>query len=97
MRTYKPRIKDYGYPLGATEELREALTSLGFIFPSPKISRGCQWGEVYFFDKNLELAKSLMDPDDKHFRIEISKRYFYLMPYNGELEVRWQFSVTSSR
>lgn len=100
MKTYKPRIKDHGYPLGATDELREALTSLGFIFPSPKISKGCHWGEVYFSGKNLELAKSLMDSEDKHFRIDTATRYFYLSPYINEYEQgigsHWQFSVTSA-
>ena len=100
MKTYKPRIKDHGYPLGATDELREALTSLGFIFPSPKISKGCHWGEVYFFNENLELAKSLMDSEDKHFRIDTATRYFYISPYINEYEQgigsHWQFSVTSA-
>lgn len=96
MKTYKPRIHDYGYQLRATDELREALTSLGFSFPSPKISPGCHWGDVYFFNKNLELAESLMDSEDKHFRIETDTRYFYLMPYNGEVGSHWQFSVTST-
>ena len=102
MRTYKPHIHDYGYPLGATDELREALNSLGFKFVQPHINRGCHWGEVYFFDKgNLELAISMMDPMDNHFRIETNKRYFYLSPYTSryepEIGPHWQFSVESNK
>ena len=96
MRTYKPHIHNYGYTLGATDDLREALNSLGFKFVQPHISRGCHWGTVYFFDKeNLELAKSMIDPIDRHFRIETSTRYFYLSPYDLEIGPHWQFSVSS--
>ena len=102
MKVYKPHIHDYGYPLGATDELREALNSLGFKFVQPHINRGCHWGYVYFFNKeNLELAKSLMDSENKHFLIETNKRYFYLSPYisryEPEIGPHWQFSVESNK
>ena len=101
MKVYKPHIHDYGYRLGATDELREALNSLGFKFAQPHISRGCHWGDVYFFEENLELAKSMIDPKDKHFRIETSTRYFYLSPYisryEPEIGSHWQFHVESNK
>lgn len=97
MKVYKPQIYDYGYRLGATDELREAFNSLGFKFVQPHISRGCHWGTVYFFNENLELAKSLMDENDRHFRIDTAARYFYLSPYNQEVGSHWQFSVESNK
>ena len=96
MKVYKPHIHDYGYRLGATDELREALTSLGFKYPNPHIDRGCHWGTVYFFNENLELAKSLMDESDRHLRIDTETRYFYLSPYDRETGSHWEFSVESN-
>lgn len=97
MKDYEPNIPDYAYRLGATEELRAALTSMGFRFANPHISRGCHWGEVYFFDENLELAKSLMDEKDHHFRIDTKTRYFYLSPCDLEVGSKWQFSVQPNK
>lgn len=97
MRVYKPHIHDYGYPLGATDELREALNSLSFKFVQPHINRGCHWGDVYFFEENLKLAISMMDPMDKHFRIDTTTRYFYVSPYNQDIGSHWQFSVESNK
>lgn len=96
MKVYKPRIHNYGYRLGATDELREALTSLGFKYPKPHTNRGCHWGTVYFFNENLELAKSLMDESDRHFRVDTTTRYFYVSPYNSKVGPHWQFSVGSN-
>lgn len=102
MKVYKPHIHDHGYPLGATDELQEALNSLGFKFVRPHIRRGCHWGDVYFFLKeNLELAISMMDPLNKHFRIDTATRHFYLSPYisryESEIGPHWQFSVESNK
>lgn len=97
MKVYKPHIHDYGYKLGATDEFREALISLGFKYPNPHTDKGCHWGTVYFFNENLELAKSLMDENDRHFRIDTTTRYFYVSPYNIEIDSHWQFSIESNK
>ena len=97
MKNYKPHIRDFGYPLCATEEIREALISLGFHFPNPSINRGCHWGEVYFHDEDLKLAKFMIDEKDRHFRIETETRFFYVSPYDLEIGPHWQFSVTSNK
>ena len=93
MKVYHPYIRDYGYWLGATDEFHEALKSLGFKYTQPHVNRGCHWGTVYFFNENLELAKSLMDPNDRHFRIDTATRYFYVSPYNLDIDAHWQFSI----
>ena len=80
----------------AHEELTLALQKLGFKFASVHISRGCHWGDVWFFDENLEKAKSMMDPKDRHFRIDTETRYFYLSPYDREVGSHWEFSVESN-
>lgn len=97
MKVYKPHIPDYGYRLGATEEIRMALRSLGFRFTAPTISRGCHWGTVYFFNEDLELAKSLIDPSDNHFRIDTETRYFYVSPRTLDIGTYWEFSVVSNK
>ncbi len=96
MKVYEPHIPDYGYRLSATEEIRAALESLGIIHPAPSIKQGCHWGEVWFFNNDLELIKSLMDPKDRHFRIDTKTRYFYLSPYDREIGSHWQFSIKSN-
>lgn len=98
MKTYQPHIHEFGYPLRATDEFREALKSLGFKFVTPTINRGCHWGVVYFFNEDLELAKSLIDPSDNHFRIDTETRYFYVSPYGVNPDSSlWQFSVQPNK
>jgi hypothetical protein len=98
MKTYQPHIHDFGYKLGATDEFREALKSLGFKFVAPTVNRGCHWGMVYFFNEDLELAKSLIDPSDKHFRIDTETRYFYVSPYRADPDSsHWGFSISSNK
>lgn len=97
MKVYKPHIPDYGYRLSATDEIRAALKSLGIFYAAPTINRGCHWGEVWFFNNDLELIKSLMDPKDRHFRIDTETRYFYLSPYDLEIGSHWQFSVEPNK
>lgn len=96
MKTYKATVVS-PYRLAAHEELTLALQKLGFGFISAHISRGCHWGEIWFFNENLEKAKSMMDPKDRHFRIDTETRYFYLSPYDIETGSHWQFSVESNK
>ncbi len=97
MKAYKPHIHDYGYRLCATDEIREALKSLGIDHAALAINRGCHWGDVWFFDNDLKCIKSLMDPKDRHLRIDTETRYFYLSPYGLETGSHWQFSVESNK
>lgn len=100
MNTIKPAIKYPDHRITASEDLRLALQALGFRYVLPTISRGCHWGDVYFFHDNLKLAYSLIEGQvDKYVRIETATHYFHLHPYNGiaanteEYEPHWQFSV----
>lgn len=97
MKVFKPHIPDYGYRLGATEEIRAALASLGFRFPNPHINKGCHWGTIYFFNEDLELAKSMIDSSDNHFRIDTETRYFYVSPHTLDIGTYWEFSVVSNK
>lgn len=97
MKIFKPHIPDYGYRLGATDEIRAALASLGFRFPNPHINKGCHWGTIYFLNEDLELAKSMMDPSDNHFRIDTETRYFYVSPHTLDIGTYWGFSVVSNK
>lgn len=99
---YPPNVRQYD--LKASEDLYYALLALGFEHPRPTIARGCHWGDVYFFDQDLELAYGLIEgQQDKYVRIETRSRYFYLHPRGGciagaqELINHWEFSVERIR
>lgn len=96
MKTYKVIVVS-PYCLAAHKELTLALQKLGFKFVSVNISQGCHWGDIWFFDEDLGRAKSMMDPTDRHFRIDTETRYFYLSPYHNEMGSHWQFSVESNK
>lgn len=97
MKTYKPHIRYYGYKLGASEDLQEALKSLGFKYVHPQIKRGCHWGDVWFIDEDLELARGMVDPRDRHFRVDTDTRFFYISPYKIDSTEHWSFHVESNK
>ena len=100
MKTYDTHINENICICSATDDLYYAMHSLGFNCMRPDVRRGCHWGQVWLFHEDLELARNMIDPKDKAFKIVTPGHQFNFTASVGEdveLDNLWTFSIRTNK